>query len=133
MLCEEDIPSQHDALAYLHDAARVVDGPLRVGGHSKGGTLAEHAVLHAHPDVRARVEAVYNPHGPGLRAADREGEPYPPIQARPHTPIPPAPSYGPLFPRPASPPRLASSPPGPAAPSGTGCGGGRREMAMISS
>lgn len=109
MLCEEDIPSQHDALAYLHDAARVVDGPLRVGGHSKGGTLAEHAVLRAHPDVRARVEGVYNLDGPGLRAADREGESYRRMQARLHKVIPRSSFYGLLFTDPASCRIVASS------------------------
>ena len=47
--------AQRDATAYLGRIAAVTDGPLRVGGHSKGGNLAAFAVMSADKDVRERV------------------------------------------------------------------------------
>ena len=66
-LCfKEVIPSQCTAAAYLSGVASALSGPLVVGGHSKGGNLAEYAALVADDGVFARMEGVYNHDGPSF-------------------------------------------------------------------
>ena len=62
------IPAQSAAVAYLEDAAARLNGPLRVGGHSKGGNLAIYAAAFCAPPVQERIAAVYNNDGPWLHA-----------------------------------------------------------------
>lgn len=68
------VPAQADAVAYLEDAAARFDGPLRVGGHSKGGNLAVYASAFCSRPVQDRIVAVYNNDGPWLHA-DKVAEP----------------------------------------------------------
>ena len=63
------IPAQRDAADYLVRAAAALDGPLRVGGHSKGGNLAVYAAAQADEAVQERIRVVYNNDGPGFDAA----------------------------------------------------------------
>ncbi|WP_437178009.1 Mbeg1-like protein [Eggerthella sinensis] len=66
-LCfKEVIPSQCTAAAYLSGVASALSGPLVVGGHSKGGNLAEYAALVADDGVFARMQGVYNHDGPSF-------------------------------------------------------------------
>lgn len=66
-LCFKDvIPSQCTAAAYLSGVASACTCPLFMGGHSKGGNLAEYAALVADKDVFARLEGVYNHDGPSF-------------------------------------------------------------------
>lgn len=60
------VPAQQLAQAYLVRAARQTTGPLRVGGHSKGGNLAVWAAVHAPADIQARILQVYSNDGPGF-------------------------------------------------------------------
>lgn len=60
------IPSQRSAEAYLSGVASATEGPLVIGGHSKGGNLAEYAALVCPEEVYARVAAVYNHDGPSF-------------------------------------------------------------------
>ena len=60
------VPAQRDAADYLLWAATAYDGPLRVGGHSKGGNLAMYAATTVDQAVRDRLVLVYNFDGPGL-------------------------------------------------------------------
>lgn len=62
----ESVPAQRDALAYLKDTAARFPGPLRAGGHSKGGNLAVYAASNAPRAVQDRLLAVYNNDGPGF-------------------------------------------------------------------
>lgn len=62
------IPAQTAAVAYLESAAARLPGPLRVGGHSKGGNLAIYASAFCTPKVQERIAAVYNNDGPWLHA-----------------------------------------------------------------
>ena len=62
----ESVPAQKDALSYLAAAASRYPGPLRVGGHSKGGNLAVYAASSAPAAVQERILAVYNNDGPGF-------------------------------------------------------------------
>ena len=66
LACSAGIPSQVSALAYLQLAALSEDGPLWVGGHSKGGNLAVYAARKAPDQVRSRVRACFTHDGPGF-------------------------------------------------------------------
>lgn len=66
LACSPGIPAQVSALAYLQLAALSVDGPLWVGGHSKGGNLAVYAARKAPDAVRARIQACFSHDGPGF-------------------------------------------------------------------
>ena len=60
------IPSQALAKQYLQDVLMVHSGPVRVGGHSKGGNVAVFAVANSAPVIRNRVLEIYNQEGPGF-------------------------------------------------------------------
>lgn len=64
-LSYEVVPSQRRAAEYLSRTMRI-GGRYRVGGHSKGGTLAVYAALMCPAFKRRRIVAVYNNDGPGL-------------------------------------------------------------------
>ncbi|MDR2050465.1 MAG: DUF2974 domain-containing protein [Deltaproteobacteria bacterium] len=68
------VPAQSSAVAYLESMAARLAGPLRVGGHSKGGNLAIYASAFCAPSVRERIVAVYNNDGPWLHA-EAAGQP----------------------------------------------------------
>lgn len=68
MAFETGVPSQLAAVDYLCRAAREVDGPLWVGGHSKGGNLAVYAASCCPADVATRLRAVFSHDGPGFTA-----------------------------------------------------------------
>lgn len=58
---------QRLAADYLDRAAARVDGPLLLGGHSKGGNLAVYAAAFCAPETQNRIRAVYSLDGPGFR------------------------------------------------------------------
>ena len=60
------VPAQRESVNFMNAIAREVDGPLRVGGHSKGGNLAVYASLFCEDDVRARIREIFNNDGPGF-------------------------------------------------------------------
>lgn len=64
-MCYEVVPSERRAADYLQRTMRLT-GRYRVGGHSKGGTLAVYAALMCPPVKRRRIVAVYNNDGPGI-------------------------------------------------------------------
>lgn len=70
------VPAQADAAAYLEEAARRFDGPLWVGGHSKGGNLAVFAAANSSGEVRTRIRQVFNNDGPGFGASMMESRGY---------------------------------------------------------
>lgn len=62
-----DVPAQLRAKQYLCDVARKYPSKdIIIGGHSKGGNLAEYAAVHADDDVMSRIVTVYNNDGPGF-------------------------------------------------------------------
>ena len=65
---EGTVGAQTDALKYLIAAAEAFDGPIIVGGHSKGGNLAVYAAANAPREVQERIQVIYNNDGPGFRA-----------------------------------------------------------------
>lgn len=60
------VESQEDALAYLDLVASLTTGPLRVGGHSKGGNLAAFAAATCSDDVQNRIIEVWCNDSPGF-------------------------------------------------------------------
>jgi hypothetical protein len=82
------VPAQTESVRYLNEVAGLVDGALRVGGHSKGGNLAVYAALFCGDAVRARVREVYNNDGPGLTRRMQESPAYSDIEPRVKTYLP---------------------------------------------
>lgn len=78
----ETIPSQARSVDYLLRVARQYGGPLRVGGHSKGGNLAVYSAVHAPEEVQERIVMVYNNDGPGFKDDLTETEGYRRIASR---------------------------------------------------
>ena len=72
LICTTAIPAQRMAAAYLWQVAEQVEGPLWVGGHSKGGSLAVYAAAMADDDIRARIVQCFSHDGPGLHPALHE-------------------------------------------------------------
>ncbi len=60
------VPSQVAGAEYLDWAAGRSQGPLRVGGHSKGGNIAVYSSLFCSPETRQRILAAYSHDGPGF-------------------------------------------------------------------
>lgn len=60
------VPSQEHALTYLERIGFLTRGPLRVGGHSKGGNLAAYAVSRVSEQLRSRVVDVWCNDSPGF-------------------------------------------------------------------
>lgn len=85
----EQIPSQEEAMQYLHEVAQYWDSTILLGGHSKGGNLAIYAAANAPKRIRRQIAAIYNNDGPGFgehTALDEVG--YAEIKDRIHTYVP---------------------------------------------
>ena len=82
MTFESPIPAQSAAVKYLENAATLVDGPLILGGHSKGGNLSVYAAAHAGEAVQSRIRTVYSFDGPGLDDATMASDGYARIARR---------------------------------------------------
>ena len=60
------VPSQHEAVEYVHRAAKENGDVLYLCGHSKGGNLGVYAGACTHPSARERIRRVYAFDGPGV-------------------------------------------------------------------
>ena len=60
------IPSQCSALAYVSGVSSATQCPLILGGHSKGGNLAQYAALCTDEGTYQRIVAVYDHDGPSF-------------------------------------------------------------------
>lgn len=60
------IPSQLDALDYLKIVSSFIDGPIYVGGHSKGGNLALFSTILADRNIQDRLVKIYSFDGVGF-------------------------------------------------------------------
>lgn len=76
------VPAQEHARAYLESARRATRGPLRVGGHSKGGNLAIWAAACSGWAARRRIIEVWNNDGPGFCEGALDERRYGAIAAR---------------------------------------------------
>lgn len=88
MALEEAVPAQRRALAYLERVAGELSGPIRIGGHSKGGNLSVYAAIHASAAVKERILAVYNNDGPGFPAGVLQTGDYAALRDRIQTILP---------------------------------------------
>ena len=70
-----DLDGQLNAVKYLNEVGARFSGPLRVGGHSKGGNFAVYASAFCDKKVQDRIVKVYTNDGPGFRheVMSREG------------------------------------------------------------
>lgn len=60
------VPSQVDALGYIEETCRDIEGPIMLGGHSKGGNVAVFAASLCTDEVRDKISVVWNDDGPGF-------------------------------------------------------------------
>ena len=70
------VPAQERAAAYLNYVGGVHSGPIRTGGHSKGGNLAIWAAVHSNAAVRSRILRAYSNDGPGFTREMLESQAY---------------------------------------------------------
>lgn len=66
MAYQYPVPAQEQGAAYLNTVGALTHGPIRVGGHSKGGNLAVYAAMNALSSVRGRITDIYSHDGPGF-------------------------------------------------------------------
>ena len=88
MAVNDTVAAQADALDYLIRAASKLDGPIIVGGHSKGGNLAVYAAANAPEEIQNRIIRVYNNDGPGFRPEFLTGKGYLAVRGRVQTLLP---------------------------------------------
>lgn len=86
--CSDYVSAQRDALSYLRYRATLFDGPIILGGHSKGGNLAIYAACTAEETLKNRIQAVYSFDGPGFRASYYDTPGYKSIKDKIHKIIP---------------------------------------------
>jgi hypothetical protein len=84
----DEIPAQQESARYLNRVARLSRGPLRLGGHSKGGNLAVYAALFCEKKIRARICEIYNNDGPGMTPKMLRSPAYPQLEPRIRTYLP---------------------------------------------
>lgn len=78
------VPAQDLAARYVEAVAADSRLPrdLLLGGHSKGGNLAEYAALTATPTVQGRIAHLYNHDGPGFMPGTFSAADYAPLVGR---------------------------------------------------
>jgi hypothetical protein len=78
----EETPAQRSAVRYVAQVAQNLLGPIRIGGHSKGGNLAIYSAAKSTYSVRHRIYRIYNNDGPGFSKNFIESEEYADISPR---------------------------------------------------
>ena len=71
-----DTEGQLSAVRYLNEVGKEIKGPIRVGGHSKGGNFAVYAAAFCDKEIQDRIISVYTNDGPGFRREVMEREAY---------------------------------------------------------
>lgn len=66
MAFETGVPSQYAAIGYLERVAPSIEGPICLGGHSKGGNLAVCAAARCPEGTARRIARVFSHDGPGF-------------------------------------------------------------------
>lgn len=82
------VPSQVSGAEYLDWVASLTAGPLRVGGHSKGGNIAVYSALFCGPAAQERIQAVYSHDGPGFGRGVLDSPEFARIEGRIHKTMP---------------------------------------------
>jgi len=67
MSYQPDTEGQLAAVRYLNEVGEKTKGPIRVGGHSKGGNFAVYASAFCKKEIQERIIKVYTNDGPGFR------------------------------------------------------------------
>ena len=88
MSFSEVVPAQLAAVDYLAEMAKKIKGPLRLGGHSKGGNLAVYAASQCGKKIQRRVTAIYSNDAPGFHESVIAGEGFAAIKERIYAFIP---------------------------------------------
>ncbi|MDR0877802.1 MAG: DUF2974 domain-containing protein [Treponema sp.] len=76
MCFSDTIPAQKDAVIYLEKMSKQFKGPLRIGGHSKGGNLAVYAAAFCVANIRRRIFEIYSNDAPGFHESVIESKGY---------------------------------------------------------
>ena len=67
MSCQSETAGSKEAVKYINRVAKVLEGKLILGGHSKGGNFAMYAAAFCDAEYKERIVKVYNNDGPGFR------------------------------------------------------------------
>jgi hypothetical protein len=92
-----EVPAQREAIGYLETMAKKFPGPLRAGGHSKGGNLAVYAASFCSRGVRKRLTGIYCNDAPGFNSQVVSSEGYRAIQKKIISFVPESSVVGMLF------------------------------------
>jgi hypothetical protein len=92
-----EVPAQREAVWYLEKMAKKISGPLRLGGHSKGGNLAVYAAAFCSQRVRKRITEIYCNDAPGFSSRVVSSEGYRAIQDKIISFVPESSVVGMLF------------------------------------
>ncbi len=84
----DKVPAQIEALKYLETVSSLINMPLRIGGHSKGGNLAVYSSLYIDKSVQDRIIKVYNNDGPGFKSSRLKTKEYNDMQDKIDTIVP---------------------------------------------
>jgi len=82
MSFKEIIPAQIEAVNYIEKMAPLIKGPLRLGGHSKGGNLAVYAAANCQKKIQKRITEIYSNDAPGFHKNVIESEGFTAIKDR---------------------------------------------------
>ncbi|MCL2068167.1 MAG: DUF2974 domain-containing protein [Treponema sp.] len=85
MSFSENVPSQIEAVNYLEKISALVKGPIRLGGHSKGGNLAIYAAAFCGKKTQNRITGIYSNDAPGFQTKVVESEGFKAIRERIHS------------------------------------------------
>lgn len=91
------VPGQSAAVAYLNAVAEKLPGRFLIGGHSKGGNFSMYAAAFCKPEVRKRIDRVFNFDGPGFQKEVLERPEYDLMKSRMQTFVPQSSVIGMLF------------------------------------
>jgi len=97
MSFKDAIPAQLEAVEYLEKIASIVKGPLRTGGHSKGGNLAVYAASFCSKKTQKRITDIYSNDAPGFHEHVINGEGFAAIKNRIRSFIPQGSVVGMIF------------------------------------
>jgi hypothetical protein len=84
----EAVPAQLEAVEYLEKMAKILKGPLQLGGHSKGGNLAVYAAAFCNKEVKQRITDIYSNDAPGFHKKIINSEGFTAIRDKIHSFVP---------------------------------------------
>lgn len=97
MCFRSPVPSQIQAVEYLHQVAVSKFGKIYMGGHSKGGNLAIYAATFCHPIIRHRIRKICSFDSPGFTQEILQRDSYKAIANRIQRIVPQSSMIGILF------------------------------------